>query len=397
MKPTTTITVKKKAMLDAVVSASKSTLSPSRCRDLNIDFIYSCIVFRMNDYFTLYAMASDTKKMISVPVEIINRKGDTISFALSSDDILPVIKRLDDQDLVIDIYENKVTFRHSYGTFTVPQETESLDAFFEKRKELEKLPTEYKLDIEASFFKSTLNCLQKYVAQDELRPVLNGICIHRNGGQIDFVASDGHKLIKITKPDTECTLSTKLLITDKDVKVLRRILPHTGIVHISYTGSTDKKDSIKPICRMYMDNKTEFWFTPNDGKFPNYSAVIPTKCKSEVKIHRNLLMNSLYRLSYFCPVTNIVRVAIQKGKAILSAEDKDFKINSSETLPCEQNGINVLFGLKIDNVTTLLKSLPAEELLMKFTGKVDNGIVVIPTNQPEGQEITTLFMPCLID
>lgn len=56
MKPTTTITVKKKAMLDAVVAASKSTLRPSKCRDLNINFIYSCIVFRMNDYFTLYAM-----------------------------------------------------------------------------------------------------------------------------------------------------------------------------------------------------------------------------------------------------------------------------------------------------------------------------------------------------
>lgn len=397
MKPNITLTVQKKALHDAALSASKASISPSRCKRLDLDFIYSCIVFRLNDYFTMYAMASDSKRMITVPVALLDRKGDTTSFAVRTDEILPIINLLDDQELVVDIYSNSITFHHSYGTFTLPLVTEGLDAFLEKRTELEKLPARYSLDIESSFFFCALKRLRKYVRPDELRPVLDGICIHRHAGKIDFVASDGWKLIKITKTDTECTLSTKLLISREDMEVIRYILPRTGIVSISYTEPSEKETDNKPICRMLMDNKTEYWFSPNEGRFPDYSKVIPAKFKCEARIHRTLLMKSLNRLSYFCPVSNIVRVALQNGKATLFTEDKDFKTSSSEHLSIEHNGTNARFGLKIDNVTDLLKSLPGEEIRLKSTGKPDAAVVVIPDNQPEDQEITTLFMPCVID
>ena len=396
MSPTTTLKIRRKELYDALQAASRVALSQSACEKKCVTLIYSCIVFSMNDYFTMQVLGSDCKKQISIPVTLTDRKGDTRDFAIFACDIVPIIRRLDDQELTIELYDFQATVRHTYGSFTVPFVHEGLEVFFESRKRMKEIHTTYTMVVEAPFFRSMLDRLCRYTAQDELRPAMAGINIRRRAGKIDYVASDGHRLMRITKPDTAFTLESSVNIPLDTVKVLRHITPRTGFITISYTEW--KEDSRKtPTCHITIDGTTQLWFTPVEGKYPNYDAVIPKNCKWKFNIQRTVFSKSLDRMSLFCPASNIIKLCSYKNKITLSAKDKDFNIQASETLPVEHEtkSFNIRFGVRIKSMQEILSSLKGKEIYIQGD-KCDQAMIITSVSQAEGEEVTTIFMPCSI-
>lgn len=395
MKPTTILKIRRKELYHALQAASRVALSQSACEKKCVTLIYSCIVFRMNDYFTMQVLGSDCKKQISIPVALTDRKGDTRDFAIFACDIVPIIRRLDDQELTIELYEYQATFRHTYGSFTVPFVKEGLEGFFERRKRMEEIYTTYTMEVEAPFFRSMLDRLCRYTEQDELRPVLAGINIRRRAGKIDYVASDGHRLMRITKPDTAFTLESSVNIPLDTVKVLRHITPRTGFITIVY--SEWKENSSKtPVCRMTFNGATELWFTPTEGRYPNYDSIIPKSYKWKFKIQRTHFVRSLDRLDLFCPKTDIINLRSYKDKITLSAQDNDFGFQASESLPAEHETetFNIQFGIRIANMQAILNSLKGADLYIQGD-KEDSAMIITPGSTPEGEEVTMIFMPCL--
>lgn len=396
MSPTTIIKVNSKELFDALQTVSRVTPSPSECEKRCLKPIYSCIVFRMNDYFCIEVMSSNYKILAHKTVSLTDRKGDTRQFAILEWDIVPIVRRLDDQELTIELYEYQATFRHSYGSFTVPFVKEDIEEIFELHKEKESIQDTHSLEVEAPFFRSMISRLCRYAAQDELRPALAGINIKRRGGKVEYTASDGHRLMRIAKTDTECTFESNLILPLNMIKILRRITPRTGFITISYTEW--KEDSRKtPTCHITIDGTTQLWFTPVEGKYPNYDAVIPKNCKWKFKIQRTVFSKSLDRMSLFCPASNIIKFCSYKNKITLSAKDKDFNIQASETLPVEHEtkSFNIRFGVRVKNMQEILSSLKGKEIYIQGN-KCDQAMIITSVSQAEGEEVTTIFMPCSI-
>lgn len=395
MKPTTILKIQRKELSDALQAASRVTLSQSACEKKGVTLIYSCIVFRMNDYFTMQVLGSDYKKQISIPVTLTDRKGDTRDFAIFTGDIVPIIRRLDDQELTIELYEYQATVRHTYGSFTVPFVIDGLEGFFERRKRMEEIYTTYTMEVEAPFFRSMLDRLCRYTAQDELRPVLAGINIRRRAGKIDYVATNGLRLMRITKPDTALTLESSVNIPLDTVKVLRHITPRTGFITIVYS-EWEENSSKTPVCRMTFNGSTELWFTPTEGRYPNYDSIIPKSYKWKFKIQRTHFVRSLDRLDLFCPNTNIINLRSYKDKITLSAQDHEFGIQASESLPAEheKKTFNIQFGIKIDNMQAILNSLKGADLYIQGD-KEASAMTITPGCTTEGEEVNIIFMPCL--
>lgn len=395
MKPTTTLKIQRKELSDALQAASRVTLSQSACEKKSVTLIYSCIVFRMNDNFTMQVLGSDCKKQISIPVILIDRKGDTRDFAISACDIVPIIRRLDDQELTIELYEYQATVRHTYGSFTVPFVKDDLEGFFERRKRMEEIYTTHTMEVEAPFFRSMLDRLCRYTEQDELRSVIAGINIRRRAGKINYVATNGKRLMRITKPDTALTLESSVIIPLDTVKVLRHITPRTGFITIVYS-EWEENSSKTPVCRMTFNGDTELWFTPIEGRYPNYDSVIPKSYKWKFKIQRTHFVRTLDRLDLFCPKINIINLRSYKDKITLSAQDHDFGIQASESLPAEHetNNFNIQFGIQIANMQAILNSLKGADLYIQGE-KEASAMTITPGSTTEGEEITIIFMPCL--
>ena len=393
MKPLSRIKVQKNTLLEALKKASKARLSSSRCEKMGKDYIFCCFVFHLGEPGILKVMTSDYHKHMTVSVPLVSERGFG-TFAAVPEDLLPILRRLDNQDLIIEFNECRMTVCHSYGTFTLPLVTEGIGNFVKLYVNEKHRSTCHKLELEASFFRSMLNRLRKHTDYG-LRPVLAGICIRRKGGRVDFIASNGLRLMCITKPDEEITLASTLVISNECVEVLKRITPTQGNVLLEYTEW--KEDSNEtPICRFKTDDEeTSFWFTLTGGKYPDYNKVIPKNSPYSCVIEKKELFNSLDRLHFFASVSDIVRVKVKNGYMQIFAKDKDFDIESSESLECEKTGKNFKFALKTENVCELLSTLHCKKVRI-LAGEPERAIVVMPDVQPENENITTLFMPCAV-
>lgn len=396
MKPTNTIAVKTKDLVCALNAASRTVLSQSVCHNTNLPFTFSAIVFQVKSSFMMNVMASNYRMHTTTRVQITDGKGPCRRFAIMAEDFLPVVRRLEGEELTIEVFEYQAIFRHTYGSFTVPLVTEDLDFLFERMDRLETRCSDHFLSLENPFLHSMLKRLCKYTAQDDLRPAMKGICIRREKGSIHYVASDGHRLMRITKTDESDAEDSTLLISDDVIKILRRIVPNMGFTKIDWHESKNEEDpKDKAVCHVFTGD-TDFWFEPTYGKFPDFSKVIPGILPCSMRIRRTMLSRSLDRMSYFCTVHKIISAKVDKDKITLFGKDKDFNVESTETLPCEYSGKPFSFGLGIDNMQQILSSMICREVVIQSKGDPYSPLVVFPGKQSDRETVTILFMPCSV-
>lgn len=397
MKPLNVVKVERKALFESADAASRTTLTPNRWRMDNLPMVFSCIVFDVKD-LVIDLVGANYSEHTKSSVTILHRIGNGRRFAVMACDLVPVLRRLEGEEVTIEVYEYQAVFRHFYGSFTLPLVTDSMDLFFERVGLLEERFSYHTIELEAPFFKSMLNRLKKYIEDDFWRPAMNGICIRRKAGKIDYVASNGHRLVCITRKDEECTLPSSLLIPGNVVNVLRRIVPNTGFIRIDYSewkeGVKENKD--KSVCHISIDNGTDLWFTPTEGKFPDYTKVIPSSFACTCRIDRTLLLRSLDRMSFLSPDSRIVRAELADDKISLYSKNKDYETEQSEELPCNYKSKPLTLGLSLTNAMPVLSSIRHKYVIIQSAGSLNKAFVIVPDKQPENETVTALFMPCSI-
>jgi DNA polymerase-3 subunit beta len=62
-------------------------------------------------------------------------------------------------------------------------------------------------------------------ADDELRPVMNGIYVELTNDSLTFVASDAHKLVRYRRNDVKPGASASFILPKKPASLLKNILP----------------------------------------------------------------------------------------------------------------------------------------------------------------------------
>lgn len=391
MKPSAQIKIQKTLLFDALKNASRTHLCTSQCVKREIPIIFSCFIFEPRRS-EIEVSTSDYESFTSIPVPTLSRKGDPGKFAIMIEDLLPIMRKLDDQELTIDVYEYQVTFRHSFGKFSVPMVTESIDFFFQRRGLLESCKTNHALEVEIPFFRSMLDRLCKYTAQDEFRPAMNGISVKRRAGKVEYTASNGHRLMLISKQDQDCTFESSLIIPNKIIDALRRTLPSTGFLTLKYSGPQED-DKEKQICRIWVEDGFNLLFFCPQNKYPDYNKIIPQWGQHKITVGRKALVDSLNRISLFANLHKIILGKVTKGQMQMLACDKDFQLEASETIPCEYNGSSFSVGIKIGNMLPILSSIRSKDVRIQVGGN-DQAIVITPDVQPDNETITTIFMPC---
>jgi len=78
-------------------------------------------------------------------------------------------------------------------------------------------------------------------ADDELRPVMNGIFLEMSPDDLTFVASDAHKLVRYKRTDGKAKGSASFILPKKPASLLKNILPkQENEVRIEF----DKKNAL---------------------------------------------------------------------------------------------------------------------------------------------------------
>lgn len=340
-------------------------------------------------------------------------------------DFIRSIKSLDEQPLQFTVGEMQMTVRHSCGSFRLPLSNQA-DEFLQIPRPCPDVeaPDAYTFEYEAPVLSSILKRCNFAMAQDVLRPVMNGVYMNLTDEYSDYVSSDGHKLVRVRKRPVCCNgiaTNLSLILPYNVVKSLMRILPPTGDVVFEYQKElvkektrTDNRghreqylDQVRrPMARIIIDDFITMSFCPIDGRYPAYWSVIPESSVFQTTIERKKLIKSLDRLVLFQPTNGMVAMNVSDDNLRLNSEDSDFGMAGEEILPCTSvkwDGIELIkgysflrIGMKGVALSQTLKALSSENVVFKFIDSV-SAVIIHPVPQPDVEDITMLLMPMLCD
>ena len=346
--------------------------------------ILDCFLFQVANG-EMSITASDSDNVIKSTLALTDHDGEG-EFCVPNRVILDALKELPEQPLHFDVdaageaIAIKIVYQNGLYNFTgqsaeeYPRTQSMTDACTTIS-----LPTEMLINnISRSLFAT---------ANDELRPVMNGIYFDLTADALAIVASDGHKLVRSKNFTIKSESPSAFNLPKKPASLLKNIL------------SKDGDDAIIK----FDDRSAEIQFTDGvmrcrliDGRYPNYNSVIPNN-PNEVTVDRRGLQSALRRVLPFASESSqLIRFHIESGRFEVSSEDIDFSTSAKEQLSCEYNGSPISIGFKGSSLMEILSNLTSDNIIIQLADPSRAGIIV-PAEQPENEDILMLIMPMLLN
>ncbi|MFK5880555.1 MAG: DNA polymerase III subunit beta [Flavobacteriaceae bacterium] len=224
---------------------------------------------------------------------------------------------------------------------------------------------------------------------DDLRPVMSGVFFQFSPESLTFVATDAHKLVKYTRTDVTAAEVAEFIMPKKPLNLLKGILGSSDSdVTIEYNNSNAKFvfDNVVLECRLI------------DGKYPNYEAVIPKENPNKLTVDRSAFLNSTRRVSIFSSkTTHQIRLKMAGTELNISAEDIDYSNKADERLNCDYQGDDMQIGFNSRFLTEMLSNLESTEVTIEMSLPNRAGILTPVDGTVEGEEITMLVMPVMLN
>ncbi|MBQ8674921.1 MAG: DNA polymerase III subunit beta [Bacteroidaceae bacterium] len=226
-------------------------------------------------------------------------------------------------------------------------------------------------------------------ADDELRPVMNGIYFDIMPDSITFVASDGHKLVRNRNfKVSEGQESASFILPKKPAKTLKDILlkdEGNAVVKFDDNYAEIIIENYRLSCRLI------------EGRYPNYNSVIPKDNPFKVRIDRQSFISALRRVLVFANTsTNLIKIRIINGTLVVSSQDIDYSTGAEESIACEYEGNPMNIGFKGTFLIDILNSLTSAEVVLELADPSRAGVIV-PAEQEEDEDVLMLLMPMMLN
>lgn len=333
----------------------------------------------------MYLTASDGENVMETSVELAESGGD-MRIAIRSHDILDVLKGFSEQPLTIEIDDasRMATVNYLNGRLVMPVE----DAADYPTTPVISADAKT-ITIPGALLLDTVTRSLFATAQDDLRPVMNGICFDMKPDCLSIVASDGHKLVKSDVLTITSSTPETFILAKKPATLLKGTLTKDTdtFVTIQHDGHNARIDYGEGVltCRLI------------DGKYPNYDAVIPQNNTNEAVVDRLSLLSALKRVTPFANgSSNLVKFHIENDTLRLDAEDIDFAKTATEQMTCQYNGMPISIGFKGQAFIDALGNFECQDIIIKLSDSSRAGLV-IPSEQPKDENVLMLLMPMLIN
>jgi DNA polymerase-3 subunit beta len=241
--------------------------------------------------------------------------------------------------------------------------------------------------ISAGILSEALNNTLFATSNDSLRPVMTGVLFQFKEDETNFVSTDSHRLVVYKRTDLMNAEPVEFIMPKKPLAIFKSIL-----------ASSNEEVSIE-----FNENMAKFTFGNNvwicrliDGKYPNYSAVIPKENPNVLTINRSLLLNSIRRASIMSnKSTNQVRFKLSANILHLHAEDTEFANKADMQIPCDYNGEDINIGFSSKFLTEMLSVLSADDITMKMSQPNRPGIIEPVDGLEDQEKLLMLSMPVI--
>lgn len=213
-------------------------------------------------------------------------------------------------------------------------------------------------------------------ADDELRMVLNGVCLDVYNDKVVVVSTNGHELFKdiidtgvgsgwleyssfpAFDKQTQQPGSAKLLITKKTRKALASAISEGPL-----TVTADRQRcefcaaGVRIVARMI------------EGNYPNYDAVIPKDSQYRVMVSRDALRIALRRLRLFADESvQLAEIRRDENEFIIKSASAEYSRSGSEHIAIVESDTflpsDFSIGFKISTAISILDRISSENVVL---------------------------------
>lgn len=242
-----------------------------------------------------------------------------------------------------------------------------------------KKPCKFSLD--GSVFHKMFNKTNPQVSTEETRYYLNGVLMTIAGGRLVTVATNGHRLARVT---------TRLPDGAKGIPAV--IIPRIA----ARLAERHSKGHDTPIDLEVSENGVIFYFEGVslqtkviDGTFPDFERVIPTPGDRQAEFKTAELLDVVKRLVAFqSRGTHGLVLDISRVEATLSFKAPEIGL-ISETVPAELVGDPIIFGFNAGYFASILSSIDGENVRIYFTDIHGPALI----EDLDDWEVTFVLMP----
>ena len=251
---------------------------------------------------------------------------------------------------------------------------------------LPELEGERRIKTDGALLRRAIHKTSFAVSKDALRPAMMGIYFQIQGEHGRTVATDGHRLVKLTMEAMTSEEPLNFIVPEKAMTLAGRV-------------ATDEP------CEIIVDGgHVCFEFTNSrvlarliDEAYPNYEAVIPVENDRRLAVNRTSMLAAVKRVGlYSSSMTNQIRLSLDTNSLEISAEDIERSSEARETVLCEYDSEAMVIGFNAIYLTEVLSNLDAEDVVFEFSSPNRAGVVT-PQDQKDGEEIMMLIMPVMLN
>jgi DNA polymerase-3 subunit beta len=366
-------------LLNHLQSASR-VISPKNTLPILDNFL-----FRLSGS-TLEITASDLETTLITRMELEN-VSDEGSIAIPARLLTDSLKEFPDQPLAFNINTDTlgIVISSENGQFSVVGQNGSDFPVLPQIKKEKEIAFKANAEVLVSGINSTLFA----TADDELRPVMNGVFFELSDKDLTFVASDAHKLVRYKRSDIKTgQQGASFILPKKPASVLKAILAkEQNQLEVEF----DDKNAFftfsdyKLVCRLV------------EGNYPSYNSVIPVNNANKLVIDRVRFLNTIKRVSVFSnQASNLVRLKLKGNKLTVSAQDIDFSTSAYEDLSCQYNGDDIEIGFKSTFLIEILNNLASSDVSIELSDASRAGLFLPFQKDNDNEDILMLLMPMMI-
>ena len=365
--------------LQKALNTVSGVISSSQSRPILENFLFEL----ENDLLKITASDGETTLLTSLAVKSESQGKIAVPAKMFQD----IIKSFGDQPLTFVVKPNET---QEGGLLEILDEKDNYFIALDNAEdypELMEFDSAQKVVVPSGVLAEALSNTLFATSNDSLRPVMPGVLFQFGEEETNFVSTDSHRLVVYKRTDIKNNEPMEFIMPKKPLSIFKNIL----------SGSDDE------VVIEFNENMAKFSFGEHtwicrliDGKYPNYTAVVPKENPNVLTINRNLLLSSIRRASIFSSKsTNQVRFKLSGNILHLHAEDTEYANKAEMQIPCEYKGEDINIGFSSKFLTEMLAVLNSEDILIKMSQPNRPGIIEPVDGLDEDEHILMLSMPVI--
>jgi DNA polymerase-3 subunit beta len=209
------------------------------------------------------------------------------------------------------------------------------------------------------------------MAQQDVRYYLNGMLLEIDGLSLRAVATDGHRLALCeAELAAKAKTSQQVIVPRKGVLELQRVLTDEGTAELAI-GTNHVRAQIGDV---------RFTSKLIDGRFPEYSRVIPAAATFLIRADRDVLRQALQRTAILSNEKyRGIRITVKKSMLTVQAHNPEQE-EAEEEIEVSYEGNDLEVGFNVNYLLDALAAIDGTEVELGLTDSNSSCLIRSPGN-----------------